>query len=43
MGIVGAIISYPFEMMKIKSQINYKTNFYSNLFKGLHYSVLTNS
>ena len=43
MGIVRAIISHPFEMMKIKSQINYKTNFYSNLFKGLHYSVLTNS
>ena len=43
MGIVRAIISHPFEMMKIKSQINYKTNFYSNLFKGLHYSVLTNA
>ena len=43
MGIVRAIISHPFEMMKIKSQINYKTNFYSNLFKGLHYSILTNA
>lgn len=43
MGIVRSIISHPFEMMKIKSQIGYNKNFYSNLFKGLHYSIITNS
>jgi len=34
MGIVRAAISHPFEMMKIKSQINYQGQFYNNLFKG---------
>ena len=43
MGIVRAIISHPFEMMKLKSQINQKENFYKNLFKGVHYSVITNA
>jgi hypothetical protein len=43
MGIVRAIVSHPFEMMKLKSQINQHTNFYKNLFKGVHYSVITNS
>jgi len=43
MGMTRAIISHPFEMMKIKSQINQTEKFYKNLFKGLHYSVLTNS
>ncbi len=41
MGIARAIISHPFEMMKIKSQINHKGAFYKNLFKGVHYSILT--
>lgn len=43
MGIVRATISHPFEMMKLKSQINQNVNFYKNLFKGLHYSIITNS
>lgn len=43
MGIVRAIISHPFEMMKLKSQINQNKNFYKNLFQGLHYSIITNS
>jgi len=43
MGIVRAIISHPFEMMKLKSQINQKHNFFNNLFKGMHYSVITNA
>lgn len=43
MGIVRSIISHPFEMMKLKSQINYSGPFYKNLFKGLHYSIITNS
>ena len=43
MGIVRAVISHPFEMMKIKSQINQKQDFYKNLFKGMHYSVITNA
>lgn len=43
MGMVRAIISHPFEMMKLKSQINQKENFYKNLFKGVHYSVITNA
>lgn len=43
MGIVRATISHPFEMMKLKSQINQNENFYKNLFKGLHYSIITNS
>lgn len=43
MGIVRAAISHPFEMMKLKSQINQNDNFYKNLFKGIHYSIITNS
>jgi hypothetical protein len=44
MGIVRAIISHPFEILKLKSQMNItKNNFYKNLFKGLHLSVLSNS
>src|SRR6056300_1294242 len=43
MGIMRAIISHPFEMMKLKSQINQKENFYKNLSKGVHYSVITNA
>lgn len=43
MGSVRAIITYPFEMMKIKTQINQKNKFYKNLFKGLHYSIIGNS
>ena len=37
MGIARAIISHPFEMMKLKSQLNQTNNFYKNLFKGMHY------
>ena len=43
MGIVRAAISHPFEMMKLKSQINYQGTFYKNLFKGIHYSIITNA
>lgn len=43
MGIIRAIISHPFEMMKIKAQINENNNFYKNLFKGIHYSIITNA
>jgi hypothetical protein len=43
MGVVRATISHPFEMMKLKSQINYQGLFYKNLFKGIHYSIITNS
>jgi hypothetical protein len=43
MGIVRAAISHPFEMMKLKSQINYQGSFYKNLFKGIHYSIITNA
>ena len=43
MGITRAIISHPFEMLKLKSQMNIKDNFYKNLFKGVHLSILSNS
>lgn len=44
MGIVRAIISHPFEMLKLKSQMNIeKIDFYKNLFKGVHLSVISNS
>jgi hypothetical protein len=43
MGMVRAVISHPFEMMKLKSQINQKQDFFKNLFKGMHYSVITNA
>ena len=43
MGIVRAAISHPFEIMKLKSQINYQGLFYKNLFKGIHYSIITNA
>lgn len=48
MGIVRAIISHPFEMLKLKAQTQTPTplniqSTYKNLFKGLHYSVISNS
>lgn len=43
MGIVRASISHPFEIMKLKSQIGQNDFFYKNLFKGLHYSIITNA
>jgi hypothetical protein len=43
MGITRAIISHPFEILKLKSQMNIKDNFYKNLFKGVHLSILSNS
>lgn len=43
MGIVRATISHPFEMLKIKSQINHNESLYKNLFKGIHYSIITNA
>ena len=43
MGVVRAIISHPFEIMKIKSQINQNEYFYKNLFQGLKYSIFSNA
>lgn len=43
MGFVRSIISHPFEMLKLKKQMNLNTNLYKNLFKGLHLSILSNS
>lgn len=43
MGFVRAVISHPFEIMKLKSQINYKGIFYKDLFRGIHYSIITNA
>ena len=42
MGIVRAIISHPFEILKMKSQINQNNNLYKNIFKGMHYSIIAN-
>lgn len=43
MGFVRSIISHPFEMLKLKTQMNIKDNIFKNLFKGIHLSILTNS
>lgn len=44
MGIIRSIISHPFEILKLNSQMNIaKNNFYKNIFKGIHLSVLSNS
>jgi hypothetical protein len=43
MGITRAIVSHPFEMLKLKSQMNIRDNFYKNLFQGVHLSILSNS
>jgi hypothetical protein len=43
MGITRAIISHPFEMLKLKKQMNITKNFYSGLYKGIHLSILSNS
>ena len=43
MGIVRAAISHPFEIMKLKSQINQSDHFYKNIFKGIHYSIGVNA
>ena len=43
MGFVRSIISHPFEMLKLKTQMNINDNLFKNLFKGLHLSVLSNS
>ena len=43
MGIIRAIISHPFEIMKLKTQMNINQNFYNNLFKGVHLSIIANS
>ena len=43
MGITRAIISHPFEMLKLKKQMNITTNFYSGLYKGIHLSIISNS
>ena len=38
MGITRSIVSHPFEILKIKSQLQINKNI--NLFKGLHYSII---
>jgi hypothetical protein len=43
MGFVRSIISHPFEMLKLKTQMNINNNLFKNLFKGLHLSILSNS
>ena len=43
MGFVRSIISHPFEMLKLKTQMNINDNLFKNLFKGLHLSILSNS
>ena len=43
MGFVRSIISHPFEMLKMKTQMNIKENIFKNLFKGIHLSILSNS
>ncbi len=44
MGIVRAAISHPFEIMKLKSQINQNTEpIYKNMFRGIQYSLVTNA
>jgi len=43
MGIVRSIISHPFEILKLKTQMNINNNLFKNLFKGLHLSILSNS
>ena len=39
MGMTRALFSHPFEILKIKSQLNVKTKV--PLFKGLHYTLLS--
>jgi len=44
MGIVRAAISHPFEIMKLKSQINHTTEpIYRNMFRGIQYSLVANA
>ena len=43
MGFIRSIISHPFEMLKLKTQMNIKDNIFKNLFKGIHLSIVTNS
>jgi hypothetical protein len=43
MGSTRAIISHPFEMLKLKTQMNITSNFYQGLFKGIHLSVGSNA
>lgn len=43
MGFIRSIISHPFEIMKLRSQMNIQKNFYNNLSKGLHLSIISNS
>jgi hypothetical protein len=43
MGFVRSIISHPFEMLKLKTQMNINNNLFKNLFKGVHLSILSNS
>ena len=38
MGITRSIVSHPFEILKIKSQLNITNNI--KLYKGLHYSII---
>jgi hypothetical protein len=43
MGFVRSIISHPFEILKLKTQMNINKNLFKNLFNGLHLSILSNS
>lgn len=43
MGFVRSIISHPFEILKLKTQMNINNNLFKNLFSGIHLSILSNS
>ena len=43
MGITRAIISHPFEMLKLQSQMNMEIKIDKNLFKGIHLSIGSNA
>ena len=43
MGAVRAIISHPFEILKLKTQMNQTIMINRTLFTGMHLSILTNS
>ena len=43
MGIVRAFISHPFEILKLKRQMNMSLKINKSIFKGLHLSVVSNS
>ena len=43
MGFVRSIISHPFEMLKLQSQMGLKLHYNTALYKGVHLSIMSNS